>query len=49
MMREHTQTPWGPPYYPLKIVIPLSAFLLLLAGVAKFIRDFFRAYKRELR
>lgn len=48
-MREHTQTPWGPPYYPLKIVIPLSAFLLLLAGMAKFIRDFFRVYKRELR
>jgi len=48
-VNEHTQTPWGPPYYPLKLAIPVSAFLLLLAGVAKFIRDFFHAYKRELR
>ena len=48
MMGEHTQTPWGPPYYPLKIAIPVSTFLLLLAGVAKFIRNFFRAYTREL-
>lgn len=48
-VNEHTQTPWGPPYYPLKLAIPLSAFLLLLAGLAKFIRDFFRACRRELR
>jgi len=48
-MNERTQTPWGPPYYPLKLAIPVSAFLLLLAGVSKFIRDLFRAYKRELR
>ena len=47
-VNEHTQTPWGPPYYPLKLAIPLSAFLLLFQGLAKFIRDFFRTYKREL-
>jgi len=38
-MREHTSSTWGPPYYPVKIVVPVSALLILLAGVVKFIRD----------
>ena len=36
---EHTNTTWEPPLYPLKTVIPVAAFLLLLQGVARFIRD----------
>ena len=47
-VNEHTQTPWGPPYYPLKLAIPLSAFLMLFQGLAKFIRDFFLSYRKEL-
>lgn len=39
MINEHSQTVWGPPLYPLRGVIPLAAFLLLLQLVAKFIRD----------
>lgn len=47
-VNEHTQTPWGPPYYPLKLAIPLSALLLLFQGIAKFIRDFFLSCRKEL-
>ena len=36
---EHTNTTWEPPLYPLKTVIPVAAFLLLLQGIARFIRD----------
>lgn len=38
-IREATGTPWNPPVYPLKIAIPLGAFLMLLQSVANFIRD----------
>lgn len=30
---------WGPPTYPLKSAIPIGAFLLLLQGTSKLIRD----------
>lgn len=36
---EKTETAWGPPIYPIKFVIPVGAFLLLLQGIASFIRD----------
>lgn len=45
MVLEHTMTPWGPPYYPIKMAIPVAAFLILLQGLAKFIRDFFLAFR----
>ncbi len=38
---ERASTVWAPPIYPFKTVIPVAAFLLLLQGVAKFIRDLF--------
>ncbi|MBA7469041.1 hypothetical protein ES707_04303 [subsurface metagenome] len=47
-VNEHTQTPWGPPYYPLKLAIPLAALLILLQGIVKFIRDFFLFCRKEL-
>jgi TRAP-type mannitol/chloroaromatic compound transport system permease small subunit len=31
-------SPWGSPLWPVKLAIPLAAFLLLLQGVAHFIR-----------
>jgi len=37
--REHTWTDWGPPYYPIRMALPVGAFLLLLQGISKFIRD----------
>jgi TRAP-type mannitol/chloroaromatic compound transport system permease small subunit len=43
IIRERVNSVWGPPLYPLKILFPIGAFLLLLQGVATFIRDFHTA------
>jgi len=43
LVLERSHTPWHPPLYPLKLTIPLAGLLLLLQGVAKFIRDFNKA------
>ena len=37
--REVMTSLWAPPIYPLKMLLPLAVFLLLLQGSAKFIRD----------
>lgn len=37
--RETLSSAWGPPIYPIKMIIPLAAGLLILQGLAKFIRD----------
>jgi len=39
LLLETTETIWEPPIYPLKLTIPIAGFLLLLQGLAKFIRD----------
>jgi len=44
---ETTFTPWYPPLYPLKLTIPLAAFLILLQGLAKFVRDLIMAITRR--
>ena len=36
---EHSNSAWHPPIYPVKMMIPIGAFLLLLQGIAKLIRD----------
>jgi TRAP-type mannitol/chloroaromatic compound transport system permease small subunit len=36
---EHSQSAWNPPLYPVKLMIPSGAFLLLLQGIAKLVRD----------
>ena len=36
---EHSNSAWGPPIYPIKLMIPVGALLLLLQGFAKLIRD----------
>ena len=36
---EHSGSIWNPPVYPIKMVLPVGAGLLLLQGIAKFIRD----------
>ncbi len=38
-VRETEPTAFAPPVYPIKMTIPIGAFLLLLQGLAKFIRD----------
>src|SRR3546814_16828136 len=36
-------SPWLPPVYPLKTVLPVSAALLLLQGVSEFIKSIYAA------
>ena len=36
---EHSRSAWNPPLYPVKLMIPTGAFLLLLQGIAKLVRD----------
>lgn len=39
MMGEKTISAWAPPIYPAKMAILIGAFLMLLQGFAKFLRD----------
>jgi len=48
MSREASGSAWGPPIYPVKLMIPLGAFLMLLQAFTKFIRDFRQAAGREV-
>ena len=36
---EHSPTIWGPPVWPIKLLIPVAVFLLLVQGVAKYVCD----------
>lgn len=36
---EHSNSAWGPPLWPFKLMIPVGAALLVLQGIAKLIRD----------
>lgn len=38
-VRETAATFWGPPVWPIKMIIPISALMLLTQGLAKTIRD----------
>lgn len=42
-IREYSESPWGPIIYPVKIVIFVGGLLILIQGIAKFIRDFVTA------
>lgn len=50
MMRlECSRTQWAPPIWPLKMLVPVAVSLLLLQGVAKYIRSLYTALSgREL-
>ena len=37
---ERSFTDWGPAYYPIKFMMPLGSFMLLLQGIVWLIRDF---------
>ena len=39
---EHSWTAWKPPLYPFKTVMPVAMGMLLVQGVANFIRDIHR-------
>jgi TRAP-type mannitol/chloroaromatic compound transport system permease small subunit len=44
---EHSESAWNPPIYPVKLMIPLGALLLILQGIAKFIIDVFIVFGKE--
>lgn len=48
-LRETVGSAWNPPIYPIKVAIVVGIFLLLLQGIAKFIRDFYyMIYEKRL-
>lgn len=38
---EISQSDWAPPLWPIKLMIPLGAFLLLIQGIANLINDIY--------
>lgn len=44
---EHDSTEWAPPLYYFKMTLPVGAFLLLLQGFAKFLKDIIIVIKGE--
>ena len=45
LLRETSGSAWDPVIYPIKMGLPIGIALLLLQGIAKFIRDLHRAIK----
>jgi TRAP-type mannitol/chloroaromatic compound transport system permease small subunit len=43
LLNEHTDSAWAPIRWPVKMLIPVGAFLILIQGLAKYTRDFRRA------
>lgn len=41
---QHSNSLWGPPMYPLKIVMVIAALLVLIQGLAEFIRNLYHAW-----
>jgi len=39
MIREHSFSMWAPPLYPAKLLLPVAVLLVLLQGIAIFIRN----------
>jgi TRAP-type mannitol/chloroaromatic compound transport system permease small subunit len=48
-MREAMPTVWAPPYYTMKFLVPLGAFLLIMQGVAEVFKrlEIFRGWRKE--
>ena len=46
-MKEASETTFGPPLYPIKTIVPICAFLLLLQGLSDFIKRAYLLVKRE--
>ena len=37
--RETMPTIWAPPYYPMKMLIPVGTFLVILQGISEFLKN----------
>lgn len=44
---ETSYSAWNPPIWPIKLAIPIGAFLLLLQGTAKLLEDILIAFRLE--
>jgi len=44
---RHSGTDWNPPLSPVLLTLPIAAFLMLVQGVAKFIRDLLIVWSGE--
>ena len=45
LIREHSISVWAPPIYPLKLIIAMAVLLVLLQGIAAFIRNAYTVIK----
>ena len=49
LIREYSRTPWGPPLYHYKMILPIAVLLISLLGIGNFIRNLILAITgREL-
>lgn len=46
-IKEYATTAWGPPLYPWKLTVPVIVLLVLLQGIAGFLRNLFLAITGE--
>lgn len=47
ILEKSDASPWRPPLYPFKTVIPFTALILLLQGVSEFLKSAYAALKGE--
>ena len=47
MLKETSGTAWNAPLYPLKLLVPFGAVLILLQGLTKLVRDSYMAVTGE--
>lgn len=45
--QEHNPTSWAPPIYPLKVLMAICFFILLLQGISNFIKDLQVVFNKE--
>lgn len=45
LLETSDASPWRPPIYPFKMVLPISALLLLLQGVSEFLKSAYAAWR----
>jgi TRAP-type mannitol/chloroaromatic compound transport system permease small subunit len=45
---ETTMSPWNPPIYPMKVLMTVGLFLILLQGTARLIRNLYLLWNKKL-
>ncbi|MBN2231303.1 MAG: TRAP transporter small permease subunit [Deltaproteobacteria bacterium] len=47
-VKEHMPTIWAPPYYWMKLLVPVGALLLFLQGISEFIKNIYILLGKEI-